>query len=104
MFISYEGEGGIEVQVAVKYTTSSAKTSGSSCNLFHYCKAPVSLTHHWGRGLQPAALLGLDVHQLRGHGGLGVFALKMLLEGLGVWHHCLEEEHRERFNSPHRTT
>lgn len=34
----------------------------------------------------------LNVRQLGGHGGLGVFALKMLLEGLGVRHLCLEGE------------
>lgn len=34
----------------------------------------------------------LNVHQLSGHGGLGVFALKMLLEGLGVRHLCLKKK------------
>lgn len=29
---------------------------------------------------------GLNIHQLSRHRGLGVPALKMLLEGLGVWH------------------
>lgn len=32
---------------------------------------------------------GLNVCQLRRHGGLGMFALKVLLEGFGVGHLCL---------------
>lgn len=39
----------------------------------------------------------LNVHQLGRHCRLGMFALKMLLEGLGVWHLCLEKEDEDGF-------
>lgn len=44
---------------------------------------------HWVSGSDPVSRhSGLNIHQLGGHGGLGVFALKVLLEGLGVGHLC----------------
>lgn len=39
----------------------------------------------------------LNVHQLGRHCWLGMFAFKMLLEGLGVGHLCLEKEDGDGF-------
>ena len=88
--ISYEREGGIEVHVAVKYTTSWAKISASSCSLFHKCKGPVSLLPITRAGDSSLLLsYALTSTSSGGMGDLGCLlskcCLKVLGSGIIVW-------------------